>query len=161
MPANKFVKRRITAGLISHGDLRPVLLGQFIAAHPLGLCCWRGAREVIRRSIAVKFTGIVAVYKPGFLLPRNEARGSEVDFFRDVAKNGLSATLAEREMWNQMRMNPTDLSDISAYTYTYLMNGVTPAGNWTGLFRPGEKVRLRIINSGAMTFLTCASPGSR
>ncbi len=81
------------------------------------------------------------------------------DFFRDASRQGLSAALDKREMWNQMRMNPTDLADISAYTYTYLMNGVTPAGNWTGLFRPGEKVRLRIINSGAMTFFDVRIPG--
>jgi len=81
------------------------------------------------------------------------------DFFRDVSRQGLSAALDKRKMWNEMRMNPTDLSDISAYTYTYLMNGVTPAGNWTGLFRPGEKVRLRIINSGAMTFFDVRIPG--
>ncbi len=81
------------------------------------------------------------------------------DFFRDASRQGLSAALDKRKMWNQMRMNPTDLADISAYTYTYLMNGVTPAGNWTGLFRPGEKVRLRIINSGAMTFFDVRIPG--
>jgi len=82
-----------------------------------------------------------------------------VDFFRDVSNEGLSTALAKREMWNQMRMNPTDLSDVSAYTYTYLMNGVTPAGNWTGLFRPGERVRLRFIGSGAMTFFDVRIPG--
>ena len=81
------------------------------------------------------------------------------DFFRDVSRQGLSAALEKRKMWNQMRMNPTDLSDISAYTYTYLMNGVTPAGNWTGLFKSGEKVRLRIINAGAMTFFDVRIPG--
>jgi FtsP/CotA-like multicopper oxidase with cupredoxin domain len=82
-----------------------------------------------------------------------------VDFFRDVARDGWSAALAKREMWNQMRMSPTDLADVSGYTYTYLLNGVTPAGNWTGLFRPGETVRLRIINSGAMTFFDVRIPG--
>jgi CopA family copper-resistance protein len=81
------------------------------------------------------------------------------EFFRDVSKDGVSAALAKRRMWNQMRMNPTDLADISAHSYTYLMNGVTPAGNWTGLFRPGEKVRLRLINSGAMTFFDVRIPG--
>jgi len=81
------------------------------------------------------------------------------DFFRDVSNEGLSGALAKREMWNQMRMNPTDLADISGYTYTYLMNGVTPAGNWTGLFRAGEKLRLRLINSGAMTFFDVRIPG--
>ncbi|MBI5612281.1 MAG: copper resistance system multicopper oxidase [Gammaproteobacteria bacterium] len=82
-----------------------------------------------------------------------------VDFFRDVSKEGLSAALDKREMWNQMRMNPTDLADISGYTYTYLMNGTNAAGNWTGQFRPGEKVRLRFINSGAMTFFDVRIPG--
>jgi CopA family copper-resistance protein len=82
-----------------------------------------------------------------------------VDFFRDVSNAGLSAALNQRKMWQQMRMNPTDLADVSAYTYTYLMNGTTPAGNWTGLFRPGEKVRLRFINSGAMTFFDVRIPG--
>jgi FtsP/CotA-like multicopper oxidase with cupredoxin domain len=62
-------------------------------------------------------------------------------------------------MWNQMRMSPTDLADVSAQTYTYLVNGTTAAGNWTGLFRPGETVRLRLINSGAMTFFDVRIPG--
>ncbi len=81
------------------------------------------------------------------------------DFFKDVARSGLKAALDKRKMWNEMRMNPTDLADISAATYTYLMNGSTPAANWTGLFSPGEKVRLRLINSGAMTFFDVRIPG--
>jgi CopA family copper-resistance protein len=82
-----------------------------------------------------------------------------VQFFRDVSNDGLRSALAKRKMWNEMRMNPTDLADISGYTYTYLMNGTAPAGNWTGLFRPGEKLRLRFINSGAMTFFDVRIPG--
>jgi CopA family copper-resistance protein len=82
-----------------------------------------------------------------------------VDFFRDAAGEGAVSAIQKRHMWNMMRMNYTDLSDISAYTYTYLMNGTTPAGNWTGLFRPGEKVRLRFINSGSMTFFDVRIPG--
>jgi len=81
------------------------------------------------------------------------------DFFRDVGSMGLSVALEKRKVWNQMRMNPTDLADLSGYTYTFLMNGVTPAGNWTGLFRPDEKLRLRLINSGAMTFFDVRIPG--
>ncbi|MDH3309071.1 MAG: copper resistance system multicopper oxidase [Gammaproteobacteria bacterium] len=81
------------------------------------------------------------------------------EFFRDVSAMGVSAAMAKRRMWNQMRMNPTDLADVSAQTYTYLLNGVTPNGNWTGLFRPGEKVRLRLINSGAMSFFDVRIPG--
>ena len=82
-----------------------------------------------------------------------------VDFFRDVANEGLGAALDKRKMWNEMRMSPTDLADVSGYTYTYLMNGTAPAGNWTGLFKPGEKVRLRFIGSGAMTFFDVRIPG--
>ena len=82
-----------------------------------------------------------------------------VDFFRDVSRDGFKAAFDKRKMWNEMRMNPTDLADISAYTYTYLVNGTTPSGNWTGLFRPGERVRLRLINSGAMTFFDVRIPG--
>jgi len=81
------------------------------------------------------------------------------DFFRDVSRDGFKAAFDKRKMWNEMRMNPTDLADISAYTYTYLVNGTTPSGNWTGLFRPGERVRLRLINSGAMTFFDVRIPG--
>jgi len=82
-----------------------------------------------------------------------------VEFFRDAASDGVAAAMAKRRMWQQMRMNPTDLADISGYTYTYLMNGVAPAGNWTGLFRPGEKVRLRFINGSAMSFFDVRIPG--
>ncbi|WP_298635024.1 copper resistance system multicopper oxidase [uncultured Thiobacillus sp.] len=81
------------------------------------------------------------------------------DFFRDVSRDGFKAALDKRKMWNEMRMSPTDLADISAYTYTYLVNGTPPAANWTGLFRPGERVRLRLINSGAMTFFDVRIPG--
>jgi len=82
-----------------------------------------------------------------------------VDFFRDVADRGLSAALNRRRMWNRMRMSPVDLADVSGYTYTFLVNGAPPAANWTGLFRPGERVRLRFINSGAMTFFDIRIPG--
>jgi CopA family copper-resistance protein len=62
-------------------------------------------------------------------------------------------------MWGEMRMNPTDLADVSGATYTYLVNGVTPAGNWTGLVRLGERVRLRFINGSAMTYFDVRIPG--
>lgn len=81
------------------------------------------------------------------------------DFFRDVADKGAGAALARRRMWNQMRMNPTDLADISAFTYTFLMNGMPPDGNWTGLFAPGERVRLRFIGSGTQSFFDVRIPG--
>ncbi|MBW8306494.1 MAG: copper resistance system multicopper oxidase [Thiobacillus sp.] len=81
------------------------------------------------------------------------------DFFRDVSRNGLKAAIDTRKMWNEMRMSPTDLADLSAATLTYLMNGTTPAGNWTGLFRAGERVRLRFINGAANTFYDVRIPG--
>ena len=56
-------------------------------------------------------------------------------------------------------MSPTDLADVSGYTYTHLINGVTPSGNWTGLFKPGERVRLRFINGSAMTYFDVRIPG--
>ncbi len=81
------------------------------------------------------------------------------DFFRDVSAGSFRTARDKRRMWNQMRMSPTDLADISGYTYTYLMNGTTPAGNWTGLFARNERVRLRFINSGAQTFFDVRIPG--
>ena len=81
------------------------------------------------------------------------------DFLRDVDRHGTAATLADRAMWGRMRMTPTDLSDVNANTYTYLMNGTTALGNWTGLFRSGEKVRLRFINGSAMTYFDVRIPG--
>jgi len=82
-----------------------------------------------------------------------------MDFFHDVEKSGLSRAMDKRRMWNQMRMSPTDLADISGYTYTYLMNGQAPLGNWTGLFKPGERVRLRFISSGTQSFFDVRIPG--
>ncbi len=89
----------------------------------------------------------------------NYAQPTVPDFFRDVREKGLSSALAMRRMWNEMRMNPTDLSDVSGYAYTYLMNGTAPAGNWTGIFRPGEKIRLRFINGSASTIFDVRIPG--
>jgi CopA family copper-resistance protein len=81
------------------------------------------------------------------------------DFFRDVRRKGFGATVSERAAWGRMRMKPTDLADVSGYTYTYLTNGTAPAGNWTGLFRAGERVRLRFINGSSMTYFDVRIPG--
>ena len=81
------------------------------------------------------------------------------EFVRDVRTHGWAAALADRRDWARMRMTPTDLSDVDANTYTYLMNGATPASNWTGLVRSGEKVLLRFINAGAMTYFDVRIPG--
>jgi len=81
------------------------------------------------------------------------------DFLGDVRRQGLKAALADRKMWGEMRMNPTDIADVSGSTYTYLMNGISPAGNWTGIVRPGERVRLRVINGSAMSYFDVRIPG--
>ncbi len=81
------------------------------------------------------------------------------DFRRDVSDLGLAAAVAKREMWNQMRMNPTDLGDLSSSTLTYLMNGVTPNGNWEASFQKGERVRLRFMNGTGNTFYDVRIPG--
>ncbi len=81
------------------------------------------------------------------------------DFGRDAASMGLEATVADRWMWGNMRMSPNDIADVTGATYTYLMNGLHPAANWTALFEPGERVRLRFINASAMTFFNVRIPG--
>jgi CopA family copper-resistance protein len=81
------------------------------------------------------------------------------DFIHDVSEKGWGSTVADRKMWAEMKMNPTDLADVSGATYTYLMNGQAPNSNWTGVFRPGEKIRLRFINGSAMTYFDVRIPG--
>jgi CopA family copper-resistance protein len=77
---------------------------------------------------------------------------------RDIAERGLGAAMSKRDMFNTMRMKPTDLADLSAETLTYLVNGVTPAGNDTSLFTKGQRVRLRIINAAGNTFFDVRIP---
>ncbi|MHC8371361.1 copper resistance system multicopper oxidase [Pseudomonas sp. MDT1-85] len=81
------------------------------------------------------------------------------DFIHDVSEKGWGSTVADRKMWAEMKMNPTDLADVSGATYTYLMNGQAPNMNWTGVFRPGEKLRLRFINGSSMTYFDVRIPG--
>jgi CopA family copper-resistance protein len=82
-------------------------------------------------------------------------------FFADARKKGLAATLSDRLEWGKMRMSPTDILDVTGATYTYLVNGKPPAANWTGLFRPGERVRLRFINGSSMSIFDVRIPGLR
>lgn len=80
-------------------------------------------------------------------------------FFRDAREEGMGSAISRRRMWNRMRMSPTDLADVSGYAYTFLMNGTPPNGNWTAPFKPGERVRLRFIGSGAQSFFDVRIPG--
>ena len=89
----------------------------------------------------------------------NYGKPTAADFLRDAGANGVGEALASRRMWNRMRMDPSDLADVSATAYTYLVNGASPAQNWTGLFARGEKVRLRFVNGASMTFFDVRIPG--
>lgn len=81
------------------------------------------------------------------------------DFWRDLRAGGLSGALSRRRMFATMRMNPTDLSDVSTAVMTYLVNGTTVTDNWTQLFTPGEPLRLRVINAAGNTFFDVRIPG--
>ena len=81
------------------------------------------------------------------------------DLLREIQANGVAKTWQSRKMWNQMRMSTRDLSDVTGYTYTYLVNGKTPAEGWKGLFKRGEKIRLRFVNGAAMSFFDVRIPG--
>jgi CopA family copper-resistance protein len=89
----------------------------------------------------------------------NRGRRTLGDFINDVADQGWSETVANRWAWAKMKMTPTDLADISGETYTYLLNGQAPDSNWTGVFEPGERVRLRLINGSAMSYFDFRIPG--
>lgn len=89
----------------------------------------------------------------------NVNQPTALDFLRDASNIGIKDAVTKRQMWNQMRMSPTDLSDLSASTLTNLMNGTTPAGNWTGLFKKGERIRLRFINAAGNSFYDVRIPG--
>lgn len=81
------------------------------------------------------------------------------DFFRDLSDKGFKETMTDRLAWGKMRMDPTDIADVTGYTYTFLVNGQPPGANWTALFKPGERIRLRFINAAAMTHFDVSIPG--
>ena len=85
------------------------------------------------------------------------------DFFRDLRAAATAeerrAVVKDRLAWGRMRMDPTDVADVTGSTYRFLVNGKTPEENWTGIIRPGERVRLRVINGSAMTYFDVKSPG--
>ena len=81
------------------------------------------------------------------------------DFWDDASEEGFWDTLKSRLSWKRMRMEATDISDVTGATYTFLMNGQAPGANWTGLFNPGERVRLRFVNASAATIFDVRIPG--
>ncbi len=90
----------------------------------------------------------------------NYAKRTLPQFIEGLFDNA-GETIRDRTMWGEMRMDPTDIADVTGATYTYLLNGTSPAANWTGLFVPGERVRLRFVNAAAMSFFDVKIPGLR
>jgi CopA family copper-resistance protein len=80
------------------------------------------------------------------------------DFISEVKEEGILSAFNSRKMWGKMRMSDRDLSDVTGYTYTYLMNGETPNSHYKAIFKPNEKIRLRFINASAMTFFDVRIP---
>lgn len=91
----------------------------------------------------------------------NFQRRTVGDFIRDSKKAGLSATVKDRLEWMRMRMDATDILDVTGSTYNYLLNGLSPEGNWNGIFQKGERVRLRFIDGAAMTIFDVRIPGAK
>jgi CopA family copper-resistance protein len=98
--------------------------------------------------------------EPGYF---NDRRRTLPGLMRDLSAAKTTeerqAIISDRLMWGEMRMDPTDLADVTGYTF--LVNGRGPTDNWTGLFNAGEKVRLRFINGSAMTIFDARIPGLR
>ena len=93
---------------------------------------------------------------PGYY---NFQRRTLAEFFDDASRIGWWPALQDYLAWDEMRMDPTDFADVTGHTFTYLLNGLSPSANWTGLFQPGERIRLRFINAAAMTFFDVHIPG--
>jgi CopA family copper-resistance protein len=89
----------------------------------------------------------------------NYQRRTVADFFRDVGRDGFAATVSDRWMWAGMRMNPTDIADVTGATYSYLLNGQVAEAPWIGQFAPGERVLLRVINAAAGSYFDVRVPG--
>ncbi len=87
----------------------------------------------------------------------NRKQETIFDFFSDAKEKGIGAAIDDRMMWGDMRMMPKDIEDVQGFTP--LINGKSSSQNWTGIFKPGERVRLRFINSSAMTYFDIRVPG--
>lgn len=99
---------------------------------------------------------------PTLLLKKLKQEGGIFNYQRQTVGGlvkGRDQTFRERLAWARMLMDPTDISDVTGAVLTYLVNGHGPGDNWTGLFTPGERVRLRFINAGAQTIFNVRIPG--
>ena len=96
---------------------------------------------------------------PHTIVARLKQEGGFFNRQKSTLTDPVQMPPGEKAMFDRMRMDPTDISDVTAAAYTYLINGHSPAENWTGLFEPGERVRLRIINAAAQSVFNLRIPG--
>ena len=99
---------------------------------------------------------------PHAIFQRLKGEGGVFNFRKQTVAGllaGKDQTLAERIQWARMRMDPTDISDLTGADYRFLINGHGPGDNWTALFSPGERVRLRFVNAAAQTIFNVRIPG--
>ncbi|WP_444942885.1 copper resistance system multicopper oxidase [Microbulbifer sp. ZKSA006] len=89
----------------------------------------------------------------------NKQQRTTADLWREVHAKGLAQTWRDRHQWNWKQISDHNISLVTGETYTYLINGQTPEANWTALFKPGERVRLRLINTASMTLFDLRIPG--
>jgi CopA family copper-resistance protein len=89
----------------------------------------------------------------------NYHRHTVANFISEAKNEGAGSTLRKCMAWARMNMSPNDIADVSGAAYTYLLNGNAPRANWTGLYRPGERIRLRFINGSSMTLFDVRIPG--
>ena len=87
----------------------------------------------------------------------NRQQETVADFFKESKKSGIKKTVEDRTAWGDMRMMKTDIEDVQGFVP--LINGKSAKDNWTGLFTKDEKIRLRFINSSAMTYFDIKIPG--
>ncbi len=100
-----------------------------------------------------------SVMHPHMIFKKLKQMGGYFNQQKLTATDGEPMSASERLEWGGMRMDPTDVADVTGSTYTYLVNGHGPRDNWTALFRPGERVRLRFVNASAMTTFNVRLPG--
>ena len=89
----------------------------------------------------------------------NYQQRTATEFFSDVKREGWKSTMRDYLMWSKMRMDPTDFADVTSRAFSHLVNGQSLKANWTGVFRPGERVRLRFINAASMSIYDVHIPG--
>jgi CopA family copper-resistance protein len=99
---------------------------------------------------------------PHLIFKRMKQQGGVFNYQRQTLAGllaGEDQTAAERAEWAKMLMDPTDISDVTGAVMTFLVNGHGPKDNWTALFSPGERVRLRFVNAAAQMIFNVRIPG--